>query len=97
MNITPIKDWVLVRPTKGEAKTKTGIIVPDSAQKSEYKAEIIALGQGSFMKEDGVWEPFTYKVGDTVIFNQFAGTKLDSGYSLVQDNDIWAIEGKSDA
>ena len=97
MNIEPIRDWVLVRPTKGEGKTKTGIIVPDSAQKSEYKAEIIALGQGSLRLKDGTWEPFKYAVGDTVIFNQFAGTKLDTGYTLVQDNDIWAIEAKADA
>jgi len=95
MNIRPIRDWVLVRPTKGAAKTKSGIIVPDSAQKSEYKAEIIELGEG-ILHEGGEIKPFAYKPGDIVIYNQFAGTKLDNGYTLVQDNDIWAIE-KADA
>jgi chaperonin GroES len=67
MNFEPFGDRVLVKVPEVENTTKGGIILPDTASKDNpTEAEVIAIG-GSTKK---------IEVGDTVVFSQYAGTKI---------------------
>jgi len=44
MKITPLADRVLLKTEKTEAKTASGIIIPDSAQEKTQIASVIAIG-----------------------------------------------------
>ncbi|MFM8840822.1 MAG: co-chaperone GroES, partial [bacterium] len=46
MNLTPLHDRVLVRPSKPEEVTAGGIIIPDTAKEKPMQGEIIAAGPG---------------------------------------------------
>ena len=56
----PINDRVVVKPSAAEEKTKSGIIIPDTAKEKPQRGEIIAVGPG----KDG--NLMTVQVGDTV-------------------------------
>ena len=77
---------------KAEEKTKSGIILPDSAKEKPQEAVVIAVGPGT--EEDGRKEEMQVKEGDRVIFSKYAGTevKLDGEeYTIVSQNDIIAV------
>ncbi|MFP4520173.1 MAG: co-chaperone GroES, partial [Oceanicaulis sp.] len=52
MNFRPLHDRVLVKRVEEEAKTKGGIIIPDTAKEKPQEGEIVAVGGGA-IKEDG--------------------------------------------
>ncbi|HKL02097.1 MAG: co-chaperone GroES [Cryomorphaceae bacterium] len=92
VNVTPLADRVLVEAAPAEEKTASGIIIPDTAKEKPQKGTVIAVGNG---KKD---EPLTVKVGDTVIYGQYAGTeiKIDGGsYLIMRESDIFGVIGKN--
>ena len=46
MKFRPLHDRVVVRRIEGEAKTKGGIIIPDTAKEKPQEGEIVAVGPG---------------------------------------------------
>ncbi len=88
LSIKPLADRVLVQPLEAETTTDSGIIIPDTAKEKPLQGTIIAAGNG---KKD---EPLTVKVGDKVLFGQYAGTeiKLDGkNYLIMKESDIYGI------
>ncbi len=92
MKLKPLGDNVVVKQADAEQKTKSGFIIPDSAQEKPQKGTVIAVGEGKF--EDGVRVPIDVKVGDTVIYGKYGGTdvKIDEvEYKILRAGDIYAI------
>ena len=88
MKIKPLADRVLVKPVKAEAKTASGIIIPEAAQEKTQTATVEAVGPGTEK------EPVTVKVGETNIHDKYAGTqiKIDGeDYLIVKNSDIIAV------
>jgi len=94
MNIRPLHDRVLVRPMEEEKTTAGGIIIPDSAnQEKPNNGEIIAAGNGR-ITDSGDVRAMDVKVGDKILFGQYAGTavKLDGEELLMmKEEDILAV------
>jgi chaperonin GroES len=90
MNIKPLNERVVVKYAKEEEKTKSGIVLPDTAKEEKpQQGEVIAIGKGCC--EEG--EP-ELKVGDMVVFDKYAGTKVnikDEEYVIIKFEDILAI------
>ncbi len=87
-NIKPLGARVLVEIVAAEQKTASGIIIPDSAQEKPQKAVVVAVGNGTES------EKMEVKVGETVLYSKFAGTKVsDQGneFLILNQNDILAI------
>ena len=92
MKLVPLSDRVVLKQIEAEETTKSGIVLPGSAQEKPQMANVIAVGPGA--KVDGVVVPCEVKVGDKVIYSQYAGTKakLDSEeYIIVRESDILAV------
>jgi chaperonin GroES len=88
VNIKPLADRVLVEPAAAEAKTASGIIIPDTAKEKPQKGTVVAVGGG---KKD---EPITVKVGDTVLYGKYSGTELSvdgKEYLIMRESDIYAV------
>jgi len=88
LKIKPLADRVVVEPAAAETTTKSGIIIPDTAQEKPQQGTIVAVGDG---KKD---EPMTVKVGDTILYGKYSGNelKLDgSDYLIMRESDILAI------
>ncbi len=93
MKIRPLADRVIVKRVDEEAKTKGGIIIPDTAREKPTEAKVIAVGKGK-VGDDGKTMPLTVKVGDRVLLSKWGGSevKLDGEeHLIVREDDIFAI------
>lgn len=93
MNIRPLHDRVIVRRTQEEKTTESGLIIPDSATEKPSKGEVLAVGHGR-INDNGNVIALDVKVGDQVLFGQYAGNeiKADSETLLVmREDDIVAV------
>jgi len=95
MKFKPLHDRLLLKPTVAETKTKSGIIIPDTAQEKPMQGEVIAVGKGKRL-EDGRLQPLDVKVGDKVIYGKWSGTevKLDGkDHVILKEEDLFGILG----
>ncbi|MEN9829029.1 MAG: co-chaperonin GroES [Bacteroidota bacterium] len=93
MNLTPLHDRVLVRPSKPEEVTSGGIIIPDTAKEKPMQGEIIAAGPGK-INDDGKVTALQVKVGDSVLYGKYSGTEVSvNGEDLLimRESDIFAV------
>jgi chaperonin GroES len=84
---------VVIKALEGEEKTKSGILIPDTAKEKPQMGEVMAIGTGKLM-ENGQRVALEVKVGDKVLFAKYAGTevKLDGEeYMVLKETDILAI------
>jgi chaperonin GroES len=88
VNFKPLADRVLVEPAPAEQKTASGIIIPDTAKEKPLRGTVVAAGSG---KKD---EPMSVKVGDSILYGQYAGTeiKIDGKtFLIMREADIYGI------
>ncbi len=93
MKFRPLHDRVLVKRIESEEKTKSGIIIPDTAKEKPQEGEVVAVGTG-LRKEDGSLIALDVKAGDRVLFGKWSGTeiKIDGDEFLVmKESDIMGI------
>ena len=93
MKFRPLHDRVVIRRVEEEAKTKGGIIIPDTAKEKPMEGEVMAVGPGA-RGEDGKIQPLEVKVGDRVLFGKWSGTevKLDGDELIImKEADIIGI------
>jgi chaperonin GroES len=89
----PLMDRVLVQKVKQEAKTASGIFLPDQAKQTINQAKVIAVGEGRILK-DGKRIVCTVKPGDSVIVPEFGGMSIkfdDEDYQVFRDEDIVGV------
>jgi chaperonin GroES len=92
VNFKPIagsQNRVLVKPAAAEEKTAGGIIIPDTAKEKPKFGEVIETSD-----EDEKGKKPSVKVGDKVMYGQYAGTelKLDGkDYLIMREADILGI------
>ncbi|MBR2404562.1 MAG: co-chaperone GroES [Clostridia bacterium] len=92
MTIKPLADRVVIQMTESEETTKSGIVLPGSAQEKPQVAVVTAVGPGGVV--DGKEIVMEVKVGDKVLISQYAGTKvkLDGVENIiVRQGDILAV------
>jgi chaperonin GroES len=85
MKIRPLGERVLIKQTKQEETTKSGIVLPDTASKEKpIIGEVTAVGEA--IKE--------IKIGDKVIYEKYAGTEVkdnDEVYLLLEEKNVLAV------
>jgi chaperonin GroES len=77
MNIRPLYDRVVVRRKEEEETSAGGIILAGSAKEKPNQGEILAVGEGKIL-DSGEVRPLAVKVGDQVVFGQYAGSNTIS-------------------
>ncbi|KAF4762807.1 hypothetical protein N7455_009491 [Penicillium solitum] len=91
-SLAPLLDRVLVQRIKPEAKTASGIFLPEAAVKEQNEAQVLAVGPG-LLDRDGKRLPMGVIAGDKVLIPQFGGNAIKVGeeeYTLFRDHDILA-------
>ncbi len=84
-NIQPLADMVLVEPLKADAKTASGIVLPDTSEEKPQEGLVTAVGDDKKIK---------VKKGQKVIYSKYSGNEIKAGnteYLLVKNEDILAI------
>ncbi|MEZ4661437.1 MAG: co-chaperone GroES [Caldilineaceae bacterium] len=93
MNLKPLGDRLVVRPTEQEEQTSSGLFLPETAKEKPQQGKVEAAGPGA-RKESGERIPMDVEVGDTVLYAKYAGTNIKiNGKELLilKESDILAI------
>ena len=93
LKFRPLHDRVVVKRIDAEAKTKGGIIIPDTVKEKPQEGEIVAVGPGG-RDENGKLITMDLKTGDRVLFGKWSGTevKLEGDELLImKESDIMGI------
>jgi chaperonin GroES len=93
MNIRPLHDRVLIKRLEEEKTTASGLIIPDSATEKPSKGEVIAVGKGK-RNNNGDVIALEVKVGDVVLFSQYAGSEVkveNQTLLMMSEDDITAV------
>ena len=86
--LKPLADRVVLKMTKAEETTKSGIILSEGSKEKPQ----IAVGPGGNV--DGKEIKMYVKTGDKVVITKYAGTEIKyegEDYIIVKQNDILAI------
>jgi chaperonin GroES len=93
MAFRPLGDRVLVKRVEEEAKTKGGIIIPDTAKEKPQEGEVLAVGPGA-RDDSGKRVDLDVKVGDRILFGKWSGTEVKlEGDDLIimKESDILGV------
>lgn len=91
--IRPLGDRVVVKALPSEEKTKSGIVLPDTAKEKPQEGEVVAVGSGRLL-DNGQRVAIDVKVGDKVIYSKYAGNeiKIDGEeYLILRESDILGV------
>lgn len=84
--LQPVNPYVLleINEEKGEQKTASGLIIPDTAKEKKTSAKVLAVSN---------IEDCEIAVGDVVVYKSFSGDQVEydgTKYLLIQYADILA-------
>jgi chaperonin GroES len=93
----PFQDRIIISKVTPETKTASGLFLPPSAIEEENKGIVVAIGplvgkaltNASVLLDDT--NTATPKVGDTVVFGEYAGISIpNTPYLIVKEADVLA-------
>ena len=93
MALKPLADRIVVRPLDPQEKTKSGIVLPDTAKEKPQEGKVIAVGTGRLL-DDGTVKALEIKNGDRVLYGKYAGTEVSlqgDDYLILREEDVLAV------
>lgn len=93
MKLRPLADRVIVRQSDAEEKTKTGIVLPDTAKEKPTKGKVISVGPGKF-DDKGKRMELGVRSGDTVYYGKYSGTEVEvdgQKFVILRETDILGV------
>ena len=93
MNLRPLGDRVVVKPVEREERTKSGIVLPDTAKEKPQEGIVEAVGTGRLL-DNGTKVPMELKVGDKVLYAKYAGNEFkleEIEYLIISEKDVLAV------
>jgi chaperonin GroES len=94
MNIKPLSDHILIEPIKEEEKTKSGILLPETADKERpEQGKVVAVGPGK-KNDSGQIIAMDIEVGQRVLFTKYGPNEIKvdgKEYLIAKQEDILAI------
>ncbi|MTI84906.1 MAG: co-chaperone GroES [Firmicutes bacterium] len=91
--IRPLGDRLVVKPTPTEEKTKSGIVLPDTAKEKPQEGEVVAVGSGRVL-DSGQRVPMDVKVGEKILFSKYAGNEIkinEEEYLILREMDVLGV------
>lgn len=91
--LRPLGDRVVVKPREEfEARTASGLVIPDTAKEKPQLGDVVAVGPGDF--QDGERVPMDIAVGDVVVYSKYGGTEVKlegTEYLILSARDVLAV------
>ncbi|MCP3977412.1 MAG: co-chaperone GroES [bacterium] len=93
MNLNPLGDRIVVKPEdEDEARTPSGLVIPDTAKEKPQLGKVLAVGPGEV--RDGERVPLDVSVGDVVFYSKYGGTEVKvegEDYLILSARDVLAV------
>jgi chaperonin GroES len=93
MKVRPLHDRILVKRLDQEAKSKGGIIIPDTAKEKPMEGRVVAVGTGK-VADDGTVTPLDVKKGDRILFSKYSGSEIKlegDEHLIIREEDVLAV------
>ena len=93
MALKPLADRIVVRRLEAHDKTKSGLVLPDSAKEKPQEGKVIAVGTGRLL-DDGTVKSLEIKSGDRVLYGKYSGTEVSlegEEYLILREEDVLAV------
>jgi len=94
MKLKPLGDRVVVKAKDDQdARTASGLVIPDTAKEKPQLGEVLAVGPGE-VNDEGERTPMDVKEGDTVVYSKYGGTEIKfegQDYLILSSRDLLAI------
>ena len=93
MALKPLADRIVVKTLDAQEKTKSGLVLPDSAKEKPQEGKVIAVGPGRLLDE-GTVKSLEVKNGDRVLYGKYSGTEVSiegEDYLILREDDVLAI------
>ena len=93
MKVRPLHDRILVKRIDEEAKTKGGLIIPDTAKEKPMEGKVLAVGNGR-VDDEGKLHPLDVHKGDRVLFGKYGGSEVTldgEEYVIVSEDEVLAV------
>ena len=94
MNLQPLEDRIVVRPSDFESTTASGLVIPDTAKEKPQQGDVLAVGPGRRSEQTGDLVPMDVAEGDTVVYSKYGGTEITVGGEdllILNARDVLAI------
>jgi chaperonin GroES len=91
--LRPLSDRVIVKQSEAEEKTKSGIVLPDTAKEKPTKGKVIAVGPGK-LDDKGKPMELGIRTGDTVYYGKYSGTDIEvdgQKYVILRESDVLGV------
>ena len=91
--VRPLGDKILLKRVEAESKTKSGIVLPETAKEKPKRGTVIAVGDGKLL-DSGERAKFQVKKGDEIIFASYAGTEIkidNEEYLVLSEDEVLAV------
>ena len=95
MNVKPLADRVLIKPSETEEEKRGEIIIPDTAKEKPQQGEVMEVGPGR-TTDDAKKIAMEVKKGDKVLYGKYSGTEVTIDgveYKIMKEDEILAILG----
>ncbi len=89
MNLKPLDDRIVVRPSESEETTASGLVIPDTAKEKPQQGEVLAVGPGRRADNTGEVIPLDISVGDVVVYSKYGGTEI-----TIESEDLLILTGR---
>jgi chaperonin GroES len=97
MNLQPLDDRIVVRPSEAEETTASGLVIPDTAKEKPQQGDVLAVGPGRRADSTGELVPMDVKAGDKVVYSKYGGTEITvegEDLLILTSRDVLAKVGK---
>jgi chaperonin GroES len=92
-SIKPLFDYILVKPTKQDQVTASGIVLPENTKEKPQVGEVMEVGTGWHNNEGKIF-PLEIKKGQKVVYKKWGGNEVKVNGEemlLIKQEDVMAI------
>jgi chaperonin GroES len=92
VKLKPLGDKVIVKRVEAEAKSRGGIVLPDTAKEKPQRGKVVSIGPGKLL-DSGSRGQLSVSVGDEVIYGKYSGTEIEldgRDVKILRETDILA-------
>ena len=93
MELRPLDDRVVIKPSQAQDKTAGGIFLPDTAKEKPQIGKILWVGPGK-VQDDGKRTPVSVKKDDEVVYGKYMGNEIEidgQKYVIIKEADLLGV------
>ncbi|MBI3324152.1 MAG: co-chaperone GroES [Candidatus Omnitrophica bacterium] len=93
MALKALGDRIVVKAVEQQDRTKSGIVLPESAKEKPQEGRVASVGPGRLL-DNGSAKSLEVKAGDRVLYGKYAGTEVridGEDYLILREDDVLAV------